>query len=488
MSRSEAIFNEESSENTLFENQFKPEKKEMLEYCNRIIYRSIWVYHYLFCIAFSSFMIWLEIHFLGILVFNAAVFAIAHIRNHITVKKMMKRHELQASSEQNIKFFEDNFKISTGVLFQYSQISNIVIGKLCIYIIIEKSLNIMVKKDAFNKGDCDSFLAFLREKQKDNKKIQARMRRKNIPLFAFFIPIAIVVAFFLSIAINANSVTIGNQTIRTNARVLNLSDGQIDDLTQLKALNNLRMLDLSNNQITDITPLESLTNLTMLILRDNYIDDLTPLGHLYNLTDLELSNNQFDDISPLKSLSNLTALGLHHNQIDDLSPLQSLYNLTALNLSYSQIDDVLPLQGLSNLENLHLYFNKISDISALRSLSNLTVLALHQNQINDLTPLQSLYNLTALNLSYNQVDDISALQSLSNLTVLALYHNQINDITPLKGLTELTRLDLANNEISDISPLIEFESLAEVWLSNNQLTVAQVDELKVILPNLIIHY
>ncbi|MCL1986495.1 MAG: stalk domain-containing protein [Firmicutes bacterium] len=155
-------------------------------------------------------------------------------------------------------------------------------------------------------------------------------------------------------------VTIGGREISTSVTQLELTFGNISDLTPLARLTNLTRLDLAHNNISDLTPLAGLTNLTELNLNLNDISDLTPLAGLTNLTRLLLGGNNISDsdLTPLAGLTNLTELFLNDNNISDLTPLAGLTNLTDLSLLLNNVSDLTPLAGLTNLTWLHLSNNE----------------------------------------------------------------------------------------------------------------------------------
>ena len=308
------------------------------------------------------------------------------------------------------------------------------------------------------------------------------------------VAVALIVALAGTFRSPPKEITIGRETIRSDATKVDLADkglkssdvsplanltnltelylykNQISDVSPLANLTNLTELYLSDNQISDVSPLANLTNLTELSLWGNQISDVSPLANLTNLTELNLWDNQISDVSPLANLTNLTELNLPSNQISDVSPLANLTNLTKLSLYSNQISDVSPLANLTNLKNLYLWGNQISDVSPLANLTNLTDLSLSDNQISDVSPLANLTNLTDLNLSDNQISDVSPLANLTNLTELNLRDNQISDVSPLANLTNLTELDLLSNQISDVSPLANLTNLTELNLSDNQIS------------------
>ena len=146
------------------------------------------------------------------------------------------------------------------------------------------------------------------------------------------------------------------------------------------------------------------------------------------------------------------------------------------------------LESLTNLRSLVLSNNRITDISLLKSLTNLQSLAIRGNPITDISPLESLTNLWDLSIWDTQVTDISPLKSLTNLQMLSLNGNPITDFSPLESLTDLRWLTLWNSQITDISPLESLTNLRDLSLDDSSLTMEQIEELRVKLPETYIRF
>ena len=95
-----------------------------------------------------------------------------------------------------------------------------------------------------------------------------------------------------------------------------LSASDINDLDGVQFCINARIIDLSDNRITDLSPLNELKNLEELNLSDNQIGYIDGLSNLSNLKSVILSNNQIDDISPLLELKKLEYADLTENKLD----------------------------------------------------------------------------------------------------------------------------------------------------------------------------
>jgi hypothetical protein len=98
-----------------------------------------------------------------------------------------------------------------------------------------------------------------------------------------------------------------------------LSSSEIDDLEGVESCTHAKIMDLSDNKISDLTPLFSLPLLQELNLSDNNIEDINVLSNLLNLRRLKISNNYIEDFSPLFELPLLEYVDL---AVNDLSSEQ----------------------------------------------------------------------------------------------------------------------------------------------------------------------
>ncbi|MEJ9411417.1 leucine-rich repeat domain-containing protein, partial [Schinkia azotoformans] len=221
----------------------------------------------------------------------------------------------------------------------------------------------------------------------------------------------------------------------TNLELLNASYNQIEDVTLINLLKQLIELDLSNNLIkfnsfslfnanmgeenfstmSISNPFSKLKKLKVLDLSNNQITDISNLSELTNIEELKLSENKIQDISALNQLTNLTALGIPYNEISNINSLSELTKLKYLDLSYNQIDDLSSLSNLINLSELALYNNNIYDVNPLSNLINLNTLFLSDNNIKLSQPLSYLTNLKILHISDNPISDSQALDKLTQL-------------------------------------------------------------------------
>ena len=95
-----------------------------------------------------------------------------------------------------------------------------------------------------------------------------------------------------------------------------LSSSDIIDLDGVQFCINAKIIDLSDNRITDLSPLIGLKNLEELNLSDNQIGYIDCLSNLERLKTVQLSNNFIEDISPLFELRKLEFVELSGNNIN----------------------------------------------------------------------------------------------------------------------------------------------------------------------------
>jgi len=107
-----------------------------------------------------------------------------------------------------------------------------------------------------------------------------------------------------------------------------LSSSDIIDLDGVQYCINAKIIDVSDNRITDLTPFIGLKNLEELNLSDNQIGYIDVLSCLKSLKSVRLSNNYIEDISPLFELGKLEYIELSGNKID----IEQINKLTGLGI------------------------------------------------------------------------------------------------------------------------------------------------------------
>lgn len=89
----------------------------------------------------------------------------------------------------------------------------------------------------------------------------------------------------------------------------------LDSLDGVEYCKHVIILNVSNNEISDISNLWNLRQLEELYLGNNQITEVDTLSNLLKLRVIDLSGNQINDITPLLELENLEYLNLVGNEI-----------------------------------------------------------------------------------------------------------------------------------------------------------------------------
>ena len=100
---------------------------------------------------------------------------------------------------------------------------------------------------------------------------------------------------------------------------------------------NLKILDLSNTNVRDLTNIRICENLVDLNLYNTLVDNITDLKELKKLQKLNLGKTLVSDLSVLSACSELVDLDLSDAKILDLSPLVNCTNLTSVCLSGTKL-------------------------------------------------------------------------------------------------------------------------------------------------------
>ena len=183
------------------------------------------------------------------------------------------------------------------------------------------------------------------------------------------------------------------------------------------------ILNLSNKNISDLSEvsgLESLSNLETLILSNNNIKEIINIGNLTRLGEIYLLENEISEISNIENLNRLSTIHLGGNKITKISGLDRQ----------------------KNLRNLFIAANMIKKIENINHLEHLEWLDLSRNYVNAIENINQLKNLKFLDLSHNKIADINGLETLTNLEYLNLSGNPLRDIRGLEGLIKLKTLKI----------------------------------------------
>ena len=96
---------------------------------------------------------------------------------------------------------------------------------------------------------------------------------------------------------------------------IEMADYEIEFLDGIEACRHVRVVDLSNNNLTDLSDMRDLHQVERLYVANNHIGLIDPLSNLTVLQVLDISYNDVDDLSPLFELSHLSYLNVMGNRI-----------------------------------------------------------------------------------------------------------------------------------------------------------------------------
>lgn len=94
-----------------------------------------------------------------------------------------------------------------------------------------------------------------------------------------------------------------------------LAESGLESLDGVEYCRHIKILDVSNNNICDISNLWDLSDLEELYLGNNQIGYVDTLSNLSKLRIVDLSGNEVDDISPLFNLENLEYVNVVGNSV-----------------------------------------------------------------------------------------------------------------------------------------------------------------------------
>ncbi|KAB8033707.1 leucine-rich repeat domain-containing protein [Fluviispira multicolorata] len=120
-----------------------------------------------------------------------------------------------------------------------------------------------------------------------------------------------------------------------NAKMLNLADKEIVDVSPIGSFTNLRALWLNNNMISNINPLTSLKNLFVISLSNNNLSNISAIKYLKNSRWVFVSKNHITKINAITQLENMRVFIAEDNDIVDIKPL---LNLKMMNVKV-RVDD-----------------------------------------------------------------------------------------------------------------------------------------------------
>ncbi|MFX1530243.1 MAG: hypothetical protein ACFFBC_03960 [Promethearchaeota archaeon] len=156
------------------------------------------------------------------------------------------------------------------------------------------------------------------------------------------------------------------------------------------------------------------------------IDEIRGLNNLKELYFLNLSKNNIKEIKGLSNLKKLIILDLSNNNIHEIKGLETQKRLKKLYLNKNCIEEIEGLENLINLVDLWLDDNKIMVIKNLENLKMLELLILNKNKIKKIRGIKELSNLFSLEIDYNEISNIEDLSIFPpNMKTLKIYHNPL---------------------------------------------------------------
>lgn len=250
-------------------------------------------------------------------------------------------------------------------------------------------------------------------------------------------------------------------------RYLELNMNPLDNIPDLRPLENLQYLYLSHTNINEINNqwfshmrLEELwmANSTITALPDSFLG-------LEELRTLILNSNAISEIPSgvFTALSNLERLDFGDNNLTELQPdsFSDLGILNILRLSGNPIEVIYEgaFRGLDNLIELNLHDCRLRQIQSysFENLERLNLLLLSHNNISELQPdsFSGLRQLSRLFINNNPIETIheGAFRGLDNLIELRLNDCRLRQIHSysFENLKSLNILQLDANEIEEIS-------------------------------------
>lgn len=96
---------------------------------------------------------------------------------------------------------------------------------------------------------------------------------------------------------------------------IEMADYELDSLDGIEACRYVKVVDLTNNNLTDLSELGHLRQVERLYLANNHIGMVEALSNLIVLQVLDISFNDVDDLSPLFELSHLNYLNVMGNRV-----------------------------------------------------------------------------------------------------------------------------------------------------------------------------
>jgi Leucine-rich repeat (LRR) protein len=242
----------------------------------------------------------------------------------------------------------------------------------------------------------------------------------------------------------------------------------------LKALHRLRRMQFLGDRLPVLpSSICSLPNLEELDVRKGAFPALAPeFGHLTKLRRLNLSDGALRELpETIGALSSLEEAGLAHNDLfripDSFGELRSLRVLNMENNALERLPET--IGGLSSLEEMNLRTNAFERLpEEIGGLSKLRVLTVSDNRMSSLPG--GFYRLRSL-----ETADLS----LNGLTKLS---------PEIRNLKKLTYLNLSFNQLQTLpAEFADLVNLEHLDLYGNRMTAKEVERIKKLLPNCLVH-
>ena len=245
-------------------------------------------------------------------------------------------------------------------------------------------------------------------------------------------------------------------------------EGDIKDLSDLKAMPNLREVCLYRQNITDISVLEG-TTISFLGLGYNPLTDLSALYGNGNITGLNLSclSAEIIDVLPsLEHLEQLTISGLGDIRIREMQDLP----LKELNLADTWVNDEF-FSSFTRLEKLtlsKLYPGLLDKLAGLplKGLEVTHTAGVILPQLQDLSSLEYLLYDVGVE---NEPEDLSSqVLRFPCMRELILKHVKIEDLSCLKELKQLEILGIYDSVCEGYGGLDQLSGLKQIFVNKQQ--------------------
>ncbi len=259
-----------------------------------------------------------------------------------------------------------------------------------------------------------------------------------------------------------------------NLRKLELVNGPIVDLSQLRHMTKLAELSFSGGKIPSLAPLKTLPALRSLKIHvgRELPDGLPDLSQLKRLSISLNFGGPAPSIGDLTALKNLETLVLACGELGPIDPLSELSQLRSLCLNQTPITDLSSLSGLRCLEQLFLYQVPVVDLTALSNLRKLTRLDIAHTKVVALGPLAGCQRLAELKAGCTCIEDLSPLAGHCELKALELFSTPVRDLTPLATAARLEKLHLSGTQVSNVDALSRLEGLRDLNLAGTPVSDA----------------